>query len=354
VERCGYALDHGWRRCTSGGRLGFTALLVLVMLLAALPNPNVASAKTAEQLKAELEQLKAETRDAGNAFDRAYWQLDETEVRIDRTDKRIAVTQKRLLKAKKRLSLHAASIYRRGDFSLFEFLMGAASFDDLVTRMDYLRRIGASDAEAIADVKSTRQRLKSQRAELVKESKNKTAALASLRSERDRLQTRLKLKQADFVRVKAQLDAIRGGPNRPDGMMGVPGPNGMVFPVRGSYYYANTWGASRSGGRRRHQGTDIMAARGTPLVAITSGTVSVSNNGLGGKCIWLSGARGWRFYYAHLDGFAVRSGHVKAGQVIGYVGSTGNAAGGAPHLHLQMHPGGGGPVNPYPYLRAME
>ncbi len=231
MERCGNALNRSWRRRTSGGRLGFIALLVLSLVLTAVSIPSVASAKTAEQLKAELEQLKADTRDAGNAFDRAYWQLDETEVRIDKTDKRIAVTQKRLVKAKKRLSLHAASIYRRGDFSLFEFLMGAASFDDLVTRMDYLRRIGASDAEAIADVKETRQRLKSQRAELVKERKNGAAALASLRSERDRLQTRLKLKQADFLRVKAQLDAIRGGPNRPDGRWRTPGPNGMVFPV---------------------------------------------------------------------------------------------------------------------------
>ena len=93
-------------------------------------------------------------------------------------------------------------------------------------------------------------------------------------SERDRLQTRLKAKQADFLRVKAQLDAMRGGPNRPDGQMAVPGPNGMVFPVVGSYYYSNTWGASRSGGRRRHQGTDIMAPRGTPVVAILSGSVS--------------------------------------------------------------------------------
>ena len=79
---------------------------------------------------------------AGDAFDRAYWQLDETEVRIDKTDKKIAVTQKKLTKAKRRLSLHAASIYRRGDYSLFEFVMGASSFDDFVTRMDYLRRIG--------------------------------------------------------------------------------------------------------------------------------------------------------------------------------------------------------------------
>jgi murein DD-endopeptidase MepM/ murein hydrolase activator NlpD len=213
--------------------------------------------------------------------------------------------------------------------------------------------VGAEDAASVAEVKRLKARLLAERAALVKEQKTQKRALSSLRAERTKLQARLKAKQADFIRVKAELDAVRGGANRPDGMASVPGPNGMVFPVVGSYYYSNTWGASRGGGRRRHQGTDIMAPTGTPIVAILSGRVSSKSGGLGGKTIRLYASNGWQFYYAHLDGWAVRSGSVKAGQIIGYVGATGNAAGGAPHLHLQVEPRGS-PINPYPYLRQME
>ena len=324
-----------------------------VSLAFALAVPSVAGAATAEQLKAQLEKLKAETKRAGDAFDKAYWQLDEAEVRIAKTDKKIAKTKRDLDAAELKLNAHANAIYRRAGLSEVEFLVGAASFEDFVTRVDYMRRVGASDAAVVSDVKRLRDDLTRERARLVKEKKSAKKALTSLRSQRDKLQARLKSKQAEFVRVKAQLDAVRGGPNRPDGMASYPGPNGMVFPVVGSYYYSNTWGASRGGGRRSHKGTDIMAPRGTPVVAITDGSVSSKTGGLGGKVIWLSGSNGWSFYYAHLDGWAVRSGHVKAGQIIGYVGATGNAAGGAPHLHLQIEPHGS-PVNPYPYLRSME
>jgi murein DD-endopeptidase MepM/ murein hydrolase activator NlpD len=96
-----------------------------------------------------------------------------------------------------------------------------------------------------------------------------------------------------------------------------------------------------------------MASRGTIVVATASGYARPHYSGLGGKSITLTGDNGWAFYYAHLNGYAIKAGHVKAGQVIGYVGNTGNAAGGACHLHFQMGPHSNW-VNPYPYLRAME
>lgn len=328
---------------------------VACALVAALLLPQGASGATPAQLKARLEELKSESASAGRAFSAAYWKLDETEVRLTKTVLRMRKTQKQLAAAKKRLGRRANAIYRRENLGTLTFLVGSQTFEQLVTRFDYLSRIGAADAQAVADVKALQGRLVRQKQRLSSERTQRASDLRVLRDRRDKLQARLRSKQAEFLRVKAQLDAARsGGRARPSGVAAMPGPNGMVFPVVGSYYYSNTWGASRSGGRRRHKGTDIMSPRGTPCVAVSSGTVSSKSGGLGGRTIWLRGDNGWSFYYAHLDSWAVRSGRVRAGQVIGYVGATGNASGGAPHLHFEMHPGGGGAVNPYPYLRSME
>lgn len=129
----------------------------------------------------------------------------------------------------------------------------------------------------------------------------------------------------------------------------------MGFPVagKGSGDIQSFWGASRDGGGRSHEGVDIFASRGTPVVAATHGFITrTGNSGLGGKQVWQrDGILGSSLYYAHLDSIMVESGaQVKTGDTLGLVGSTGNAEGGAPHLHFGIYTAVGA-VDPYPYLR---
>ena len=129
-----------------------------------------------------------------------------------------------------------------------------------------------------------------------------------------------------------------------------PPSSGIACPVNGPRAFADTWGAPRSGGRS-HEGVDMMSPRGTPLVAVESGSVNFKTNRLGGNAIWLSGNSGTKYYYAHLSAWEGASRSVTKGEVIGYVGATGNTS--ANHLHFEVHPGGGRAVNPYPYVRAV-
>lgn len=340
------------RRSPSAMRRAAIVLAVVIGLLSSWTPVVSASAATLGELKAQLASLRKEAAPAAAAFEKALDQVEGTQRLIARTDARIVKQTAKLAAAEERLGMRADALYRQGgDMGIAEFLLGAASWEDFTTRLDYASLIASSDAALVKEVKDTRLALRTERARLAGQAKTERGQLAAARTRKNAMYARLQAVQARYDGVLASI-AARMAVDDPDGSSYPPGPNGMVFPVRGAYYYANTWGAARSGGRR-HKGTDIMARHGTPVVAMASGRVNAHSNGLGGLTITLSGDNGWSFYYAHLQGYAVRSGHVRAGQVIGYVGSTGNARGGAPHLHLQIGPHGNW-VNPYPYLRAAE
>jgi murein DD-endopeptidase MepM/ murein hydrolase activator NlpD len=133
---------------------------------------------------------------------------------------------------------------------------------------------------------------------------------------------------------------------------------GYLFPVLGQASYSNDWGAPRASTGVPHQGTDLFAAEGTPVVAVADGVLDrVGWNTIGGYRFWLFDQYGNSFYFAHLSAYsplAVEGATVHRGDVIGFVGHTGDAQFTPPHVHFEIHPNNGAATNPFPILNAWQ
>ncbi|MRS13197.1 MAG: hypothetical protein EG823_09075 [Actinobacteria bacterium] len=332
-------------------------ILPALLLVAVLGFPPCASGVTqteVQKLQAQVKELQNESGKAAQAYSAAYWQLDATRVEIARIDGEIAVSEERLAQVNARLAQRATDMYKTGGADYMSVLLSSDDFEEMLLLLEYAQRMGQQDANIIAEVEQLQVTLAQQRADLEATKARQAEEAAALKQEADRIDAQLKSQQAEYDRLqKALKAAIEAEKKRLAATTAKVGPNGMVFPVAGPCTYTDTWGDARSGGRT-HKGTDIMAREGTPCVATLSGEVTTRDNSLGGKTIWLTADNGWSFYYAHLSAYKVTSGHVQAGQVIGYVGSTGNASASAPHLHFEIHPNGGAAVNPYSYLKQMQ
>jgi murein DD-endopeptidase MepM/ murein hydrolase activator NlpD len=126
----------------------------------------------------------------------------------------------------------------------------------------------------------------------------------------------------------------------------------LPFPVVGAEAGSirGLFGAARDSGRRAHEGVDIFVGRLTPVLAVAAGSAMPHHDELGGNTVWLN-TPGTSYYYAHLDRIAVRDQQrVKVGDVLGYVGNTGNAGGVPSHLHFGVYRWGREPIDPLPLL----
>lgn len=150
----------------------------------------------------------------------------------------------------------------------------------------------------------------------------------------------------DLVKINdiANPNLIRAGST-----LTIPGVGSWICPVEGARFI-NSWGFPRDGGSRYHEGLDLFASRGTPVRAPTSGTVEFTKGPIGGLGFRLYARDGVRYFGTHLDRYG-SDGNVAAGDIIGYVGNTGNATGSSPQLHFGMALDGT-VINAYPTLVA--
>jgi peptidoglycan LD-endopeptidase LytH len=131
-------------------------------------------------------------------------------------------------------------------------------------------------------------------------------------------------------------------------------PGNYRFPVIGKNWYGNTYGADREGGKRTHEGTDLFAPEGTPIINICGGKVEeLGWNRLGGERVGVRGDDGNYYYYAHLQTISpklIKGKRIEAGEAIGSMGHTGDALTTPDHLHLGIQLPDGKWINPYSFL----
>lgn len=275
--------------------------------------------------------------------------------RIDDIETRMAGLEKEQGRLKTKAIERAQELYISGNSGVFEALLGAENFGELMDRTEMLSQVSLDDSNVFVQLSRSSAELSQLEEELVAERAHLEDAEQALAAENDRLQAQFNSVAADYERLREQMAASQPAPASAPAVAAsapsMPSTNGMYCPVAGPTSFVDSWGAPRAG--HTHQGVDMMGSYGTPLVAITSGTITyAAYDGSGGYMIFLSGDDGHSYWYMHNQENLVTGGHVSAGQQIATLGDTGNAAG-TPHLHFEYHPNGGSAINPYPLVASL-
>jgi len=315
----------------------------------------------ARRVQQELDALKQQSEELAKEYSILSSELESLRYSIAENRKRLEKAKAEYEQAKKTLGTRLRSMYMLGEVNMSEVLLESTSMDDLLNRFDYLRYISNQDLDIFKRAKALRAEIAMRQRELEDQETRQQQKIAFIQQKQAELEASLKAQQAlldslnaEIMQLLYQMAANSGSGGGPVNIT-INGP--FIFPVKGAYAYWDTWHAPRDGGRRLHQGCDVMAPMGTPLVACVNGTITiVAEGGNAGKYIRLTmeGSSTF-FYYMHMQDITVSQGQkVRAGDLVGHVGDTGNARGGAPHLHFEVHPDGGAAVNPYPLLKRYE
>lgn len=333
--------------------VSFVALLALMLpaapAIAAFP-PQMPSPQEAARLQSEVAATSGKLGAAQKELDRlvASFEAGQTALQtvqgeVAAAEARLTALEGQLVAVQSNINQRASSNYRSGPTQLVNVLLGARTFRQLTTAMDLFEEVSAFDTQTLNNVKQLKDETARLKADLDSKKINQQQAVEMLKARQSDMQGSLAGLAKQYEAVKTRLDSTKAG---------------FAFPVKAPYSFVDTFLAPRAG-YRKHQGVDIFALSGTPVLAVVNGVVEQKAvNPLGGNKLWIrSPGDNWSYYYAHLAGYApgISNGtRVKKGQVIGYVGNTGNARTTPAHLHFESHVPSGAATNPYPILKRVN
>ena len=373
-----------------------TKTVILVLLLALLvvaPIPAGAQTKSdVDRAEAAKEQAYQDLLDANQAVGSAISELEGIEAElaeltytISRLDRKINEFDDQVEELRANAQEVVVEAYTNSGTGLVTAAFTAGSIQDLLTSqtligqatdrdlasLDLLTavnrendrlKIEIAEKQAEVEVLEEQQIAVVERLAVAREKADEVFAYAEFKYKDVLADYEAELKrqaEAEARRRAAEAAAARANNNssgaaRSSAAAGLPAvtTRGVVCPVAGNTYFIDTWGAARPGGRT-HKGVDKSGASGTPLVAMNSGKVRLNWHSAGGRQVYVYSDDGNFYYYAHLSGYAAglsNGDRVAKGELVGYMGATGNAS--VSHLHLGMGRIGGAYVNPYPTVRA--
>ncbi|WP_303104641.1 murein hydrolase activator EnvC [uncultured Mitsuokella sp.] len=369
-----------WRQRGTGVCLAVCLLLQPVALSAAALTNNGESyedqaagkLRQSNELQQKIDNVSEEKRAIDEAADAAIKEhqarkaeLDATEARMKENEDTLQGLQKDYDDKRQALGKRVRDIYIHGQISYLDVLFGAKDFNDLMTRMDLLKRIIRRDYNLVTEVAAVKDQLELAQAELEKD--RETQAEQESRAHKARLDMEEKVgrQQALIERLKTdkalidqQYEELMAASHqvgamireRGDGGVQASGSGAMIWPISGPVTSEFGWRVHPiTGSQRFHSGVDIGGDYGQSVHAAQSGTVEYAGWISGyGNAVIINHGGGITTLYGHNQSLAVSEGQsVSQGQTIAYCGSTGNSTG--PHCHFEVRRNGE-PVSPYSYL----
>lgn len=364
------------------------AAVSLLLLMALAPTAGAGLKQNLDEAKARLAELKRQIGAQQAVLDRLSaeaaaiaLQIDEHQAIYEQVTTQLQQTQVELDAAKQRfqavlgrLNERVREAYMQGPGTPVEFLLGATSLADLSDRLEFVNALAQSDSDLADQVQNLKNELSAQARNQQRLQARQADILRALEGERAKLQDQFSQQKQIYddiqsKRAEAEQLVERLGRAYRDFLASLSGVSNGVFkvcPVDQPRAVYDGFGAPRyAGGYHPHAGNDIVAPTGTAILAPFAGTARSSYNTLGGSAVYVYGVLGY-VYNAHLSSYSSNSnGPVAAGDVIGYVGDSGDALGGVPHDHFEWHPKAtpsnwpaspygytviGGALNPYPLL----